>query len=91
MFFSKLDIKGGYWRIMVEKGCNLHFAYVLPNVDGAKIWPVVPSALQMEWSESPSFFCAATETARDVVEDFATKPRGSLKPYPLENPNDTAI
>jgi hypothetical protein len=29
---------------------------------------VVPSALQMGWNESPAFFCATTETVRDVSQ-----------------------
>jgi hypothetical protein len=28
----------------------------------------VPSALQMGWNESPAFFCATTETVRDVSQ-----------------------
>jgi len=84
ILFSKLDMKDGYWRIIVKKGRNLNFAYVLLDVDGARICVVIPSALQMGWSESPPFFCAATETAHEVAEDFAAQPRGSLQPHPLE-------
>jgi hypothetical protein len=29
---------------------------------------VVPSALQMGWAESPGYFCAATETGRDIIQ-----------------------
>ena len=39
----------------------------------------------MEWTESPPFFCAATETARDVAEDLTAEPVGSLAPHPLEH------
>jgi hypothetical protein len=38
-----------------------NFEYVLTMV-------VVPSALQMGWNESPAFFCATTETVRDVSQ-----------------------
>ena len=85
ILFSKLDIKDGYWRMIVESGKHLNFAYVLPDVDGARIRLVIPSALQMGWCKSPPFFCVATETARDITEDYDMEPRGSLAPHPLEN------
>lgn len=47
-----------------------NFAYVLPG--GQKSDPiqlVIPEALQMGWGESPPFFCAATETARDIAQE----------------------
>jgi hypothetical protein len=45
---------------------------------------VIPDALQMGWSENPPFFCAATETARDIIDD---KMRNNviLPEQPLEN------
>ena len=85
MVFSKLDIKDGYWRMVVEEGRHLNFAYVLPDVAGARIRLVIPSALQMGWAESPPFFCAATETARDLAEVMVTEELGSLAPHPLEH------
>ena len=46
-----------------------NFAYVLPRLsDDEEIQLVIPDALQMGWSESPPFFCAATETARDIAD-----------------------
>ena len=84
LVFSKLDIKDGYWRMVVEQGRHLNFAYVLPDVAGARIRTVIPSALQMGWTESPPFFCAATETARDIAEDMVKAPIGTLEPHPLE-------
>ena len=49
---------------------------MLPHTDTTKelaiedVEIVVPRALQMGWTESPPFFCAGTETARDVAEDL---------------------
>jgi hypothetical protein len=41
---------------------------------GDTVQLVIPDALQMGWSESPPFFCAATKTARDVIQaDMDTK------------------
>ena len=54
----------------------MELCYVLPptnniptTLDETEI--VVPHALQMGWSESPPFFCAATETARDIIQQQA--------------------
>jgi hypothetical protein len=35
----------------------------------------------MGWIESPSYFCAASETARDVASYYADLPVGSLPPH----------
>ena len=66
--FSKVDLKDGFWRMAVNEADAWNFAYVLPAIDPAEE-PilVIPNALQMGWSESPPFFCAGTETARDVA------------------------
>ena len=51
---------------------------------GARIRLVIPSALQMGWSESPPFFYATTEIARDVAEEMVRVLMGSLPTHPLE-------
>jgi hypothetical protein len=38
--------------------------------DGFWIKLVVPTSPQMGWVESPPYFCAASETARDVAMDY---------------------
>ena len=50
MVFNKLNIKEGYFWMIVEHRYHLNFSYVLPNVDGAWIQLLIPSALQMGWS-----------------------------------------
>ena len=35
----------------------------------------------MGWVESPPFFCAVSETARDVVQDYCKTKLGSLPPH----------
>jgi hypothetical protein len=83
--FSKVDLKDGYWRMVVNTTDAWNFAYVLPPEhpdDDPEL--VIPDSLQMGWSESPPFFCAATETARDVaahnLANNVTPP-----PHPMEN------
>ncbi len=39
---------------------------------------VVPTSLQMGWVESPPYFCAATETARDIATEYTNMPVSSL-------------
>jgi hypothetical protein len=62
--FSKVDLKDGHWRMAVNAEDAWNFAYVLPGgKPGDPVQLVIPDALQMGWTESPSFFCAAIETA----------------------------
>ena len=72
--FSKLDIKDGFWRMAVNDEAAWNFCYVLPsddqNVDIDDIQIVVPNSLQIGWCESPPFFCAGSETARDIIEEL---------------------
>ena len=51
----------------------LHAAIAQPtqNEDGIEI--VVPNSLQMDWCESPPFFCSRTETAQDIIQSLAAK------------------
>jgi hypothetical protein len=83
--FTKVDLKDGYWQMAVNANDAWNFAYVLPGTspDGL-IQLIIPDALQMGWSESPPFFCAATETARDIIDD---KIRNNiiLPEQPMEN------
>ena len=84
IMFSKLDITDGFWRMTCAEGEEWNFAYVLPSNPGEPIQIVVPSALQMGWAESPPFFCAASETARDVAETYTSERVGTLPAHPLE-------
>ena len=69
ILFSKIDLKDGYWRMVVDESDAWNFAYVLPPLNPTdEVELVIPDSLQMGWSESPPFFCAATETARDIAE-----------------------
>lgn len=85
--FSKLDIKDGFWRLCVSEEDAWNFAYVLPaenptnSIDDIQI--VVPDALQMGWCESPPFFCTASETARDVIQEL-WETGTVLEEHPLE-------
>jgi hypothetical protein len=47
-----------------------NFAYVLPQATRAPTKIMVPSAVQMQWVESPSLFCTVAELARDMAQHF---------------------
>ncbi len=67
---SKLDISDGFWRPIVRDADCFNFTYVLPQREGEPCRIVVPLAVQMGWVESPSLFCAVTESARDLAQHF---------------------
>jgi hypothetical protein len=81
IFMSKWDIKDGFWRMDCEVEEEFNFTYALPQAAGMTIVLVIPTLLQMGWVESPPYFCAATETARDIASDYSNKPIGSLTPH----------
>ena len=84
IFMAKWDIKDGFWRLDCCAGDEWNFAYVLPSSVGtADIMLVVPTSLQMGWIESPPYFCAASETARDVASQYAELPMGTLPNHPF--------
>ncbi|KAL7458421.1 hypothetical protein ACHAWC_009998 [Mediolabrus comicus] len=84
VFMAKFDVKDGFWRLNCQQGEEWNFAYVLPQEEGKPVKIVVPTSLQMGWIESPPFFCAASETARDVAEDYVETPIGSRPAHKFE-------
>ena len=85
--FFKIDIKDGFWRLMVSDSNAWNFCYTIPppkNTPLDDIEIVVPGSLQMGWTESPPYFCSATETARDIIEWLASAPT-QLPKHPLEH------
>ena len=84
IFMAKWDVKDGFWRLQCREGEEWNFAYVLPQESGRPIQLVVPTSLQMGWIESPPYFCAASETARDVAAQYIEAPEGSFRPHKFE-------
>jgi hypothetical protein len=81
--FAKVDLKDGYWRMIVEEISHYNLAYILPGPPDAPIQLVIPSALQMGWNESPAYFCAATETTRDISQAWIDQ-KTELPPHLME-------
>ena len=84
VFMAKFDVKDGFWRLNCEEGQEWNFAYVMPQAPGEPIRLVVPTSLQMGWIESPPFFCTASETSRDVAENYVETPIGSMPEHKFE-------
>jgi hypothetical protein len=84
VFMVKWDIKDGFWRMDCTDGEEWNFLYVLPQPEGEPIKLVVPTSLQMGWVESPPYFCAATEMARDVTTEYIDMPVGTLPQHKFE-------
>lgn len=85
LLFSKVDLKDGYWRMAVHPDDAWNFAYVLPaSTPTSPPELIIPQAIQMGWSESPAFFCAATETARDIANTMFEE-NIPLPPHPQED------
>lgn len=68
IMFSKLDLSDGFWRMLVAEEDKWNFAYALPGTGKSPARIVIPHALQMGWTESPGYFCATTETGRDILQ-----------------------
>jgi hypothetical protein len=66
--FAKIDLSDGFWRMLVRESDKWNFAYVLPGAAGDTLRLIIPHALQMGWMESPGYFCATTETGRDIMQ-----------------------
>ena len=49
-----------------------------PQEEGQPVKLVIPTSLQMGWIESPPYFCAASETVRDVAIEYIKTPVGLL-------------
>jgi hypothetical protein len=86
--FAKLDIKDGFWRMVVPADDEFNFCYIMPTLPDApttEMMIVVPASLQMGWKHSPLFFCAASETGRDVGQHLLHQEIGSLPPHEFES------
>jgi hypothetical protein len=78
IFMAKWEVKDGFWRSDGQDGEEWNFAYILPQPPSEPVQIVVPTSLQMRWVESPPYFCAATETSRDIATHYCERALGSL-------------
>ncbi len=66
------------WDIHCCKGEEWSFCYVWPQAPDKPKCLVIPSLLQMGWVKSAPYFCAALETAQDVIVQYVKTRIGSL-------------
>ena len=85
IFQAKWDIKDGFWRLDCQEGEEYNVCYVLPQKPGLPIVLVVPTSLQMGWIESPPYFCAASETGRDVAKQYMRMQIGLLPAHKFQH------
>ena len=68
IMFAKIDLSNSFWHILVRKLDKWNFAYVQSGTAGDLLRLIIAHALQLGWTESPGYFCAATETGRDIMQ-----------------------
>ena len=66
--FTKLDIRDGFWRLVVSDTDVWNFCYVLPQFNKVKniedIKAVVLNCLKMGWCESPPLLFVALKNSK---------------------------
>jgi hypothetical protein len=85
VLMAKWDIQDSFWRLNCQKGEEWNFCYVWPQAPGEPVQLVIPSSLQMGWVESAPYFCAASETARDVAVDYIETQIGALPKHKFDS------
>jgi hypothetical protein len=68
ILWSKIDLSNGFWRMIVQAGQEPNFVYEMPNHQAHPgTWFVIPSSLQMGWTNSPAYFCTTTEATQLLI------------------------
>ena len=81
--FMKLDIKDGFWRLVVPEQDEFNFCYVLPQLQpNEPVQIVVPSAIQMGWTLSPHYFSAPALKQQEMLAKVSPN-RHHFQPTPL--------
>ena len=85
----KVDIADGFYRVWLNLSDIPKLAVSIPSLKGEEPLLAFPLVLPMGWTESPPYFCAATETVTDVANERA---RNNWKPRPhrLDEASDSA-
>jgi hypothetical protein len=85
ILMAKWDIQDRFWRLNCQKGEEWNFCYVWPRAPGVLTQLIVPTSLQMGWVESPQYFCATSEMARDVAVEYIETTIKSLPQHKFNN------
>jgi hypothetical protein len=89
VYLAKYDLADGFYRIWLLPRDTPKLGVILPAGMGKEPLIAFPLALPMGWVHSPPYFCAATETVADLVNDSLGDPPAELPPHRLEKLADT--
>jgi hypothetical protein len=67
----KVDIADGFYRIWLNLQDIPKMAVAIPQLAGEEPLLALPLVLPMGWTESPPYFCVATETVADMANKRA--------------------
>jgi hypothetical protein len=83
VYLIKIDLSDGFYRIQVKPEDVPQLGVILPREPDAPPLIAFPLALPMGWTESPPYFCAATETVKDLANAYFK--RWDPPTHPLES------
>ena len=83
VYLGKYDLADGYYRMHLHTDSVLPLALLFPVSPGESPMVALPLVLPMGWTESPPYFCAATETIADLANERLQDPT-ELAPHRLE-------
>ena len=87
LWWQKIDLLDGFWRMVVEGGAEFNFVFQMPPRPGdTGRHYVIPSSLQMGWKNSPAYFCTATDLTRKLIARVLglTLSEGLSVPHPYD-------
>jgi hypothetical protein len=82
--FIKIDLADGFYRVAVRPADIPKLGVAFPSAPGEPPLVAFPLVLPMGWTESPPYFCAATETIADVANRRLTRHRRAPGRHRLE-------
>jgi hypothetical protein len=85
----KVDIADGFYRVWLNLSDIPKLAVSIPSLKGEEPLLAFPLVLPMGWTESPPYFCAATETVTDIANQRALN-NWKPPPHRLDETADSA-
>ena len=84
VYLLKIDLSDGFYRVQLRPSDVAKLGVALPTRAGEPRLVAFPLVLPMGWTESPPYFCAATETITDLANHYG---RTAWSPplHPLEH------
>lgn len=73
VYLSKIDIADSFYRLRLAPRDIPKLGVLLPRHEGESAMVAFPMVLPMGWVNSPPYFCAATETAADLMNGALAK------------------